>query len=128
MSEQQVVAPTVIRKPGGLYIAGTRITLYHVMDYLLAGWPPHLIGQWLNITDRQMADVMTYISEHHTEVVGQYHQVLLQAEENQQYWDDRNRDRLAEIATQPPKPGQEVLRAKLRELKAKLPNHDHDFD
>jgi len=128
MSEQQVVAPTVIRKPGGLYIAGTRITLYHVMDYLLAGWPPHLIGQWLNITDRQMADVMTYISEHHTEVVGQYHQVLLQAEENQQYWDNRNRDRLAEIAAQPPKPGQEVLRAKLRELKAKLPINDHDFD
>jgi hypothetical protein len=92
------------------------------MDYLLAGWPPHLIGQWLNVTDRQMADVMTYLSEHHTEVVGQYHQVLLQAEENQRYWNDRNRDRLAEIAAQPPKPGQEALRAKLQELKAKLQN------
>jgi len=122
MSEQQAVAPTIVRKPGGLYIAGTRITLYHIMDYLLAGWPPHLIGQWLNVTDRQMADVMTYLSEHHTEVVGQYHRVLLQAEENQRYWDDRNRDRLAEIAAQPPKPGQEALQAKLQELKANLQN------
>jgi uncharacterized protein (DUF433 family) len=122
MSEQQAVASTIVRKPGGLYIAGTRITLYHVMDYLLAGWPPHLIGQWLNVTDQQMADVMTYLREHHTEVVGQYHQVLLQAEENQRYWEDRNRDRLAEIASQPPKPSQEALRARLRELKAQLKN------
>lgn len=120
MSKQRVVTPTVVRKPGGLYIAGTRITLYHVMDYLLAGWPPHLIAQWLNVSDQQMVDVMTYLDEHHTEVVGQYHQVLLQAEENRRYWDAHNRERLAEIAAQPPKPGQEALRAKLQELKAKL--------
>lgn len=122
MSEQQAVASTVVRKPGGLYIAGTRITLYHIMDYLLTGWPPHLIGQWLNLTDQQMAEVMTYINDHRTEVIGQYHQVLLQAEENRQYWDECNRHRLAEIADQPPKPGQEALRAKLQALKAKLQN------
>ena len=30
---------TVVRTPRGLTIAGTRITLYDVMDYLTAGWP-----------------------------------------------------------------------------------------
>lgn len=119
MSTQQATVPTVVRKPGGLYVAGTRITLYHVMDYLLAGRPPHLIAQWLNLTDLQMADVMTYLDEHRIEVVGQYHQVLLKAEENRQYWENRNRDRLAEIEASPPKPGQEALREKLQELKAK---------
>ncbi len=122
MSKPQAIAPTVIKKPGGLYIAGTRITLYHIMDYLLAGWPPHLIAQWLNVTDLQMADVMTYIDEHRAEVVGQYHQVLLQAEENRQYWEGRNRERLAAIAAAPPKPGQEELQAKLQALKTKLQN------
>jgi len=120
MPSQQTLTPAIVRQPGGLYITGTRITLYHVMDYLFAGWPPHLIAQWLNITDQQIADVMTYLSEHHTEVVGQYHQVLLQAEENQRYWDERNRDRLADIAAQPTQVGQEALRAKLQALKAKL--------
>jgi len=120
MPEPQTPTPTIVRKPGELYIVGTRITLYHVMDYLFAGWPPHLIAQWLNITDQQMADVMTYLREHHPEVVGQLHQVLLQAEENQRYWEERNRDRLADIAAQPPKAGQEALRAKLQALKAKL--------
>ncbi|PON10509.1 DUF433 domain-containing protein, partial [Candidatus Entotheonella serta] len=51
-----------------------------------------------------------------------YHQVLLQAEESRQYWEDRNRDRLAEIAAAPPKPGQEAMQAKLQALKAQLQN------
>lgn len=116
------LASTITKKPGGLYITGTRITLYHIMDYLLAGWSPHLIAQWLHVTDWQMAEVMTYLDEHRTEVVGQYHQVLLQAEESRQYWEDRNRDRLAEIAAAPPKPGQEAMQAKLQALKAQLQN------
>jgi hypothetical protein len=50
----------------------------------------------------------------------EYEQVLQYAEENRRYWEERSRERLAEIAAMPPKPGQEALREKLRQRKAEL--------
>jgi hypothetical protein len=58
MSETATSQPTVVRTDRGLSIAGTRITLYHVMDYVTAGWPPHLIRDWLNLTEQQIQDVI----------------------------------------------------------------------
>ena len=34
---------TIIRTERGLTIAGTRITLYQIMDYIHANYPRHLI-------------------------------------------------------------------------------------
>ncbi len=48
---------TVVRTSRGLSIADTRITLYDIMDYLTADWPPKLIQQWLNLSDTQIADL-----------------------------------------------------------------------
>jgi hypothetical protein len=62
MSEQSTLQPTVVRTDRGLSIAGTRTTLYHVMDYVTAGYPPNLIRERLKLTDRQIADVMAYIA------------------------------------------------------------------
>ena len=42
MSDLQIIQPRVVRTERGLSIAGTRITLYDVMDYLKADWPPKL--------------------------------------------------------------------------------------
>lgn len=118
--ETNTVPPTVVRTPGGLFIAGTRITLYDVMDYLAADWPPHLIRQWLNLTEHQITEVMQYIGTHRTELEAEYQQVVQQTEAIRQYWDERNRERLAHTAAQPPTPGQEAARAKLRAWKARL--------
>lgn len=63
---------------------------------------------------------MKYLETHRDEVETEYHTVLQQAEENRQYWEARNKERLARIATLPPQPGQEELRAKLRAAKEKL--------
>jgi len=120
MTETKTPQNTVVRTSRGLSIAGTRITLYDVMDYLTADWPPKLIQHWLNLTDQQIADVMEYIETNRAEVEAEYQLVLQQAEEIRQYWEARNRDRLAEIAALPPKPGQEEIRAKLQAWKAKL--------
>jgi uncharacterized protein (DUF433 family) len=109
MSPPPTTPETLIRKPEGLFITGTRITLYDVMDYLLSGWPPHLIRQELNLTESQMADVMEYIDVNRTQCVAEYHEVLQQADENQQYWEKRNRDRLTQTAASQPKAGQEIL-------------------
>jgi len=116
-----IVSPTgVIRTERGLSIAGTRITLYDVMDYLKADWPPSLIRQWLDLTEQQMADAIMYIEEHRAEVEAEYQQVLAYATEVRQYWDERNRDRFARIAGSPPPPGKEAIWAKIQARKAQL--------
>lgn len=112
--------PTVVRTERGLTIAGTRITLYDVMDYVTAGWPPELIRDRLNLTDRQILEATEYISAHRAEVEAEYQTVLQDAQENQQYWEAHNRERLAQIAALPPKPSQDALRAKLRAWKDRL--------
>ncbi len=50
-SDQQAV---IIRTERGLMIAGTRITLYDVMDYVTAQYPPQFIRGMLNLTDEQV--------------------------------------------------------------------------
>jgi uncharacterized protein (DUF433 family) len=119
-AERGGARPTVIRTGRGLTIAGTRITLYQVMDYLKDDWPPRLVQHWLDITEAQMADVMTYLREHREEVEAEYELVIRQAEERRRYWEERNRERLAEIAKLPPRPGEEAIRAKLQEAKKRL--------
>ena len=81
---------------------------------------PHLIRDEFNLTDRQIAEVMEYIETHRDEVEREYQTVLQQAEENRQYWEAQNKEHLARIATLPPKPGKEELRAKLHAARAKL--------
>jgi len=110
----------VIRTERGLTIAGTRITLYDVMDYVTADWPPKLIRDRLNLNDQQITDVIDYIASHRAEVEADYQEVLQEAQANRQYWEERNRERLAQITALPPKPGQEALREKLRAWKERI--------
>jgi len=109
--------PTVIRTERGLTIAGTRKTLYQVMDCVKEDWPPKLIRAWLDLTEQQMAEVLKYIEEHRDEVEAEYQFVLRRAEDIRQYWETRNRERLAAIATAPPEPGHEELRTRIQEWK-----------
>lgn len=120
MNDSTIPQTTVVRNDLGLAIAGTRITLYDVMDYLTNDWPPELIQHWLNLTDKQMADVIDYIENNRAEVEAEYHQVLKYGEEIRQYWEERNRERFAEIATLPPPPGKEEIWARLQAWKATL--------
>ena len=117
---QELDQPTVVETSRGLSIAGTRLTLYDIMDYLTADWPPELIRDWFDLTDEQTADVMDYIETHRAQVEAEYQLVLQQAEETRRYWEGRNEARLAKVAALPPKPGQEEVRAKLAAWKATL--------
>src|SRR5215510_5836738 len=124
MERETIAQPTVVRTSRGLSIAGTRITLYSIMDYVTAGWPAKLIGDRLNLMDQQITDALAYIAEHRLEVETEYQQVLKDAEENRRYWEERNRERFAQIAALPPKPEHAAIRAKLRARKAKVDEHD----
>ncbi len=105
--------PTVIRTGRGLTVAGTRITLYTILAYLHADWPPKLIQQWLDLNEQQMADVLDYLATHREQVEQEYQQVIQQAETLRRYWDKRLQEHLA----QQPKP---ALTAEQAELRAKF--------
>jgi uncharacterized protein (DUF433 family) len=110
----------ITRTERGLTIAGTRITLYDVMDYFTAGYPAKLIREKLCLTDAQVDAALSYIETHQSEVEAEYQQVLQIAEDNQKYWEERNQEHFARIAATPAKPGQEAIHAKLQAWKDRL--------
>ena len=111
---------TIIRTERGLTIAGTRITLYDVMDYVTAHYPPKFTRAMLGLTDEQVNAALAYIETHRVAVEAEYQLVLKEAEELRQYYEAQNRERTACIAAKPPKPGTEAVRAKLQAEKAKF--------
>lgn len=110
----------IIRTERGLTIAGTRITLYDVMDYVTEHYPPKFIRAMLGLTDEQVHAALSYIETYRAEVEAEYQLILKEAEELRQYYEEENRERVARIAAKPPKPGTEAIRAKLQAEKAKF--------
>jgi uncharacterized protein (DUF433 family) len=83
----------IIETGRGPTIAGTRITLYDVMDYLKDDWHPKHIAMWLRLTPEQMAGALAYLKEHEAEMEERYAAMLRRAEEERRYWEERNKDR-----------------------------------
>ncbi|WP_424406465.1 DUF433 domain-containing protein [Microcoleus sp.] len=109
----------IIRTERGLTIAGTRITLYDVMDYVIAQYPPKFIRSLFDLTEDQINAALSYIDTHRAEVDAEYQVVLKETEELRQYYEEQNRDRVARIATLPPPPGLEAAWEKLQVSKAR---------
>ena len=120
MNETSTTQDTVIRTERGLTIAGTRITLYAVMEYVKADWPPKLIKDLFDLTDLQISDVMAYIKANRDQVETEYQIVLKKAEENCRYWTEYNREHLKKVAAMPHKPEHEEIWKKLKAKQAKL--------
>ncbi|MEB3189537.1 MAG: DUF433 domain-containing protein [Snowella sp.] len=111
--------PAITRTERGLTISGTRITLYQIMDYIHAGYPRHLIRHQFYLTDEQFDAAISYIDAHYEEVESEYQIVLQQAEEIQDYWQEKNKERIANISKLPPKPEYASAWQKLQARKAK---------
>jgi uncharacterized protein (DUF433 family) len=105
--------PTVIRTSRGLTVGGTRLTIYALMDYFKAGWPPHLVQQAFKLSDRQINDVVAYVDQHQAEVEAEYQQVVAYAAAERAKWEARNRDVLAVLSRGPSDPEKARLRTKL---------------
>ena len=109
----------IIRTERGLTLAGTRITIYDIMDYVTAQYPPKFIRGLFDLTEEQINGALAYIEANRDTVEAEYQIVLKEAEELRLYYEEKNRDLIARIAAQPPQPGQEAIRAKLQAAKAK---------
>ncbi len=53
-------------------IAGTRITIYTILEYVQEGWRPEDIAFGLRLTREQVEAATRYIEEHRDEVMAEY--------------------------------------------------------
>lgn len=67
-----------------------------------------MIRDTFNLTDAQIEAALSYIQANQVQVEAEYQEVLQNREEIHQYWEERNRERFAQIAEMPRKPRQEV--------------------
>ena len=109
----------IVRTERGLTIAGTRITLYDVMDYVTEQYPAKFIQALFNLTEAQMNAALSYIETNRADVEAEYQRVLKDAEALRLYYEERNRPLREKIARLPPPPGQEAVWEKLQAAKAK---------
>ncbi|WP_407682388.1 DUF433 domain-containing protein [Pseudocalidococcus azoricus] len=109
----------IIRTERGLTISGTRITLYDVMDYVIAQYPPKFIQSLFDLTEAQLNAALSYIEANRSEVEAEYRQVPQEAEELRHYYNQKNSEIVSRIASQPPRPGTELAWEKLRSAKIK---------
>jgi uncharacterized protein (DUF433 family) len=110
---------TIDRNETGLFLAGTRISLYDVMDFAIAKYPAKFIANMLNLSQEQVQTALEYIDTHRTEVESEYQSILAEAFELQAYWQEQNRELNERVATLPAPVGQEAAWQKLQAQKAK---------
>jgi uncharacterized protein (DUF433 family) len=59
---------TIIDRGRGPEIAGTRITVYDILDYVNIGWHHTAIAAMFRISSRQVQAAIQYIEDHEEEV------------------------------------------------------------
>jgi uncharacterized protein (DUF433 family) len=112
------VAPGIVRRSDrGLCIAGKRIALYLVMDYLKAGWPPHLIRHWLDLSEEEITNSINFIESTREDFEAEYDEVVRNASEREQFWRERNRQRRIDASKRHFTPKQAAAWARLMSLK-----------
>jgi hypothetical protein len=112
------VAPGIVRRTDrGLCLAGKRVTLYLIMDYLKAGWPPHLIRHWLDLSDAEMHYAVQYIETNRAAFETEYAEVVRQAQARERYWREHQRQRRSEMPERHFTPEQAAAWARLEALK-----------
>jgi hypothetical protein len=91
---ETIVAPGIVRRSDrGLCVAGRKIPLYLIEDYLREGWPPHLLRHWLQLSEQEMAQVVDYLEAHRVEFDREYEEVTRQAAQRERYWREREQER-----------------------------------
>ena len=66
----------IIDRGRGPEIAGTRITVYDIMDYYTKDWHHTAIATWLRISSAQVLAAIQYIEAHQDEVMAEYQKML----------------------------------------------------
>ncbi len=68
--------PVIIDRGRGPEIAGTRITVYDILDYSRDGWHHTAIAAALNLSSDEVLTALRYIEDHEEEVLKHYQAIL----------------------------------------------------
>jgi uncharacterized protein (DUF433 family) len=66
----------IIDRGRGPEIAGSRITVFDVLDYLQEGWPTGAIARLFHLNTSQVEAAIRYIEEHKDQVMEVYQRIL----------------------------------------------------
>jgi uncharacterized protein (DUF433 family) len=66
----------IVNRGRGPEIAGTRITVYDILDYAEAGWHHTTIAATLRLSSAQVQAALDFIGEHRDEVMSAYREIL----------------------------------------------------
>ena len=66
----------IVKTGRGPEIAGTRITVYDVLEYHKTGWHRDMIADTLELSSQQVEAAIRYIEEHRDEVMAEYAEML----------------------------------------------------
>ncbi len=117
---ETLVAPGIVRRSDrGLCVAGKRITLYLIMDYLKAGWPPRLLRHQLLLSEEEMNQVMNYLDSHRAEFESEYQQVVEYNDELERHYREQERELRKKVTSsrQPKDAREAVILARLTALR-----------
>jgi uncharacterized protein (DUF433 family) len=70
------MSQVIINRGRGPEIAGTRITVYDVLDYSTKGYHPTFIASLFRVSSQQVQAALEYIATHKDEVMAEYRQML----------------------------------------------------
>jgi hypothetical protein len=73
-TDSHIPTSTIERKETGLYISGTRITIYDVLDFAIAQY----IANMLNLSLEQVQIALEYIDTHRAEVEAEYRSITIE--------------------------------------------------
>ena len=71
-----MIEAQIIDRGRGPELAGTRITVYDVLDYHELGWHRDMIADTLELSSQQVEVALRYIDEHRDEVMVDYADML----------------------------------------------------
>jgi uncharacterized protein (DUF433 family) len=91
----------IINRGRGPEIAGTRITVYTIIDYLNLGWHRDLIAVELGLSSQQVQAVIDYIDSHKDDVMAAYQRIVERSTnaKNSPEIEEKLRDSHAKLAT-----------------------------
>ncbi len=66
----------IINRGRGPELAGTRVTVYTILEYVQENWRRSDIAFWLGLSKEQVDVAVMYIEEHKEEVLAEYEKIM----------------------------------------------------
>ena len=93
MSGRSTTTPLIVETSRGPCVAGTRITIYAIMDYLKSGLSHDVIEQNFLLSEEQLHAVLQYLAAHREELEDHYTEIVKRSEERRAHYEQFYRTR-----------------------------------